>query len=78
MTMKQIIIVGVLTLLLSAFFVDQAFAQAKGGIAGNGTNAGVGGNGGVGTSGGTANGKHGTDASGQVGGNTTGDTGEED
>jgi hypothetical protein len=73
MTMIQIIIVGVLALVLSGFFVDQAFAQANGGIGGNGTNGGVGGNGATGGS--AASGKHGTNANGHNGEGTMGSTG---
>ena len=65
--MKQIIFSVVAALLLSGFFVEQAFAQmtgTNGGIAGGGTKGGVGGNGGNGTSGKTINGKNGTDANG--------------
>jgi hypothetical protein len=66
--MKQIIIGTVIALLLSAFFVEQAFAMtgANGGIGGGGTKGGAGGNGGNGTNGKTINGKNGTDASGQT------------
>lgn len=65
--MKQIIFSVVAALLLSGFFVEQAFAQmtgTNGGIARGGTKGGVGGNGGNGTSGKTINGKNGTDATG--------------
>ena len=79
--MKQIIVGSVLALLLSGFFVEQAFAQpnggtagngTNGGIAGNGTNGGIGGNGGAGTIGSTINGKHGTNANGHNGEGATG------
>jgi hypothetical protein len=65
--MKQIILGTVIALVLSGFFVEQAFAQVNGtngGIAGGGTKGGVGGNGGNGTSGKTINGKTGIDANG--------------
>jgi hypothetical protein len=65
--MKQIILGTVIALVLSGFFVEQAFAQANGtngGIGGGGTKGGVGGNGGNGTSGKTINGKNGIDANG--------------
>jgi hypothetical protein len=74
--MKQIIIGTVIALLLSGFFVDQAFGQVNGtngGIAGGGTKGGIGGNGGNGTSGKTINGKNGIDANGHsLAGATTG------
>ena len=68
--MKQIIFGTVIALLLSAFFVQQAFAQVngtnggKGGNGEDGTKAGIGGNGGIGTSG-AINGKNGTSANGR-------------
>ncbi len=66
--MKQIIFGTVIALVLSGFFVEQAFAAqvngTNGGIAGGGTKGGVGGNGGNGTSGKTINGKNGIDANG--------------
>jgi hypothetical protein len=64
--MKQIIFGAVIVLLLSAFFVEQAFAQvigSNGGIGGSGT-TGKGANGGVSTNGNTTNGKNGTSANG--------------
>jgi hypothetical protein len=74
--MKQIIFGTVIALLLSGFFVEEAFAQVNGtngGIAGGGTKGGVGGNGGNGTSGKTINGKNGIDANGHsLGGATNG------
>jgi hypothetical protein len=72
--MKQIIFGAVMALLLSGFFVEQAFAQVNGtngGIAGGGTKGGVAGNGGIGTSGKTINGKNGTSANGHGIGGTT-------
>lgn len=72
MIMKQIIFGTVIALLLSGFFVEQAFAQVNGtngGMAGGGTKA-VGGNGGIGTSGSTINGKNGTSANGHSVGGT--------
>jgi hypothetical protein len=71
--MKQIIFSVLAALLLSGFFVEQAFAQGhsvtgtNGGIAGDGTKGGVGGTGGNGTSGNTINGNNGTDANGHSG-----------
>jgi hypothetical protein len=65
--MKQIIFGTVIALLLSGFFVEQAFAQVNGtngGKGGNGQDAIKGGNGGIGTSGSTINGKNGTSANG--------------
>jgi hypothetical protein len=65
--MKQIIFGTIVALLLSGFFVEQAFAQVtgtNGGVAGGGTKGGVGGNRGIGTSGKTINGKNGTNANG--------------
>jgi len=67
MTMKEIIIGSLLALLVSGFFVEQAFAQVtgtNGGIAGGGTNGAAGGNGGAGTSGNTTgtSGKNGANA----------------
>ncbi|HYA84548.1 MAG TPA: hypothetical protein VEH06_14040 [Candidatus Bathyarchaeia archaeon] len=67
--MKQIIFGTIVALLLSGFFVEQAFAQVtgtNGGVAGGGTKGGVGGNGGIGTSGKTINGKNGTSANGNM------------
>jgi hypothetical protein len=64
--MKQIIFGAVITLLLSGFFLEQAFAQvmgSNGGIGGSGT-TGKGTNGGVSTNGNTTNGKTGTNANG--------------
>jgi hypothetical protein len=64
---KQIIFGTIVALLLSGFFVEQAFAQVtgtNGGVAGGGTKGGIGGNGGIGTSGKTINGKNGTNANG--------------
>ena len=64
--MKQIIFGGVIALLLSGFFVDQAFAQligSNGGIGGSGT-TGKGANGGISTNGNATNGKNGTSANG--------------
>ena len=75
MTMKEIIIGSLLALLVSGFFVEQAFAQVTGtndGIAGGGTNGGAGGNGGVSTSGNTTDGKNDANANGHSIGNTTG------
>jgi hypothetical protein len=63
--MKQIIF-GAVILLLSGFFVEQAFAQvigSNGWIGGSGT-TGNGTNGGVSTNGNTTNGKNGTSANG--------------
>ncbi|MGA9151056.1 MAG: lipoprotein [Candidatus Nitrosopolaris sp.] len=65
--MKQIIFGAVITLLLSGFFVEQAFAQINGANGGKGedaTKGGVDGNGGIGTSGKTINGNNGTSANG--------------
>ena len=65
--MKQIIFGAVIALLLSGFFVEQAFAQingANGGKGEDGTKGGIGGNGGIGTSGKTINGKNDTSANG--------------
>jgi hypothetical protein len=68
--MKQIIFGTVIALLLSGFFVEQAFAQVngtnggKGGNGEDGTKGGIGGNGGIGTSGSAINGKNGTSANG--------------
>jgi hypothetical protein len=65
--MKQIIFGTVIALLLSGFFVEQAFAQingANGGKGEDGAKGGLGGNGGIGTSGKTINGKNGTSANG--------------
>jgi hypothetical protein len=65
--MKQIIFGTVIALLLSGFFVEQAFGQingTNGGVAGGGTKGGVGGNGGNSTIGKTINGKNGVDANG--------------
>jgi hypothetical protein len=75
MTMKEIIIGSLLALLVSGFFVEQAFAEVtgtNGGIAGGGTNGAAGGNGGVSTSGNTTNGKNGANENGDSIGNTTG------
>jgi hypothetical protein len=52
--MKQIIFGAVIALLLSGFFVEQAFAQingTNGGKGEDGTKGGIGGNGGIWTSG---------------------------
>ncbi|MGC2680860.1 MAG: hypothetical protein WA323_03260 [Candidatus Nitrosopolaris sp.] len=67
--MKQIIFSIVAALLLSGFFVEQAFALqgTNGGKAGDGTKGGVGVNGGNGISGKTLNGKNGTNANGHGG-----------
>jgi hypothetical protein len=65
--MKQIILGAVVALLLSGFFVEEAFAQingTNGGKGEDGAKGGVGGNGGIGTSGKTINGKNGTNANG--------------
>jgi hypothetical protein len=67
--MKQVIIGTIVALLLSGFFIEQAFAQVtgtNGGIAGGGTKGGIGDNGGIGTSGKTINGKNGTNANGNI------------
>jgi hypothetical protein len=80
MTMKEIIIGSLLALLVSGFFVEQAFAQVtgtNGGIAGGGISGAAGGNAGVSTSGNTTSGKNGTNANGQSIGNTTGVPGED-
>ena len=81
MTMREVIIGSLLALLVSGFFVEQAFAQEKtgtnGGIAGGGTNGAAGGNGGAGTSGNTTNGKNGANANGDSLGNTTSIRGED-
>jgi hypothetical protein len=64
--MKQIIFGAVIALLLSGFFVEQAFAQVTGSngrIGGSGT-TGTATNGGVSTNGNTTNGKNGTSANG--------------
>jgi hypothetical protein len=57
----------VIALLLSGFFVEQAFAQANGtngGKGADGTKGGIGGSGGIGISGSAINGKNGTSANG--------------
>ena len=64
--MKQIIFGAVIALLLSGFFLEQAFAQvigSNGGIGGSGT-PGKATSGGVSTNGNTTNGKNGTSANG--------------
>ncbi|HYA83334.1 MAG TPA: hypothetical protein VEH06_07785 [Candidatus Bathyarchaeia archaeon] len=64
--MKQIIFGAVIAILLSGFFVEQAFAQAigsNGGMGGSGT-TGTATNGGVSANGNTTNGKNGTSANG--------------
>jgi hypothetical protein len=64
--MKQIFFGAVIALLLSGFFVEQAFAQvtgSNGGIGGSGT-TGTATNGGVSANGNTTNGKNGTSANG--------------
>jgi hypothetical protein len=63
--MKQIIFGAVIALILSGFFVEEAFAQvgSNGGIGGSGT-TGSATNGGVSTNGNTTNGKNGTSANG--------------
>ena len=78
--MREVIIGSLLALLVSGFFVEQAFAQVtgtNGGIAGGGTNGAAGGNGGAGTSGNTTNGKNGANANGDSLGNTTSIRGED-
>jgi hypothetical protein len=65
--MKQIIFGTIVSLLLSGFFVEQAFAQVtgtNGGVAAGGTKGGVGGSGGISTSGKAINGQNGTNAKG--------------
>jgi hypothetical protein len=76
--MKQIIFGAVIALLLSGFFVEQAFAQingTNGGKGEDGAKGGIGGNGGIGTSGKTINGENGTSANGHgiVGTTNSGD-----
>lgn len=66
--MKQIIFGTVIALLLSGFFVEQAFAQVNGANGGKGE-AGTSGKGGIGGIGSTINGKNGTSANGHSVGN---------
>ena len=76
--MKQIIFGTVIALLLSGFFVEQAFAQVNGANGGKGE-AGIGGKGGIGGTGGigsTINSKNGTSANGHSGGNVVSGSGD--
>jgi len=76
--MKQIIFGTLIALLLSGFFVEQAFAQVNGksgakGEVGTGGKGGIGGSGGIGN---TINGKNGTNANGHSAGDAVSGSGE--
>lgn len=76
--MNQIIFGTVIALLLSAFFIEQAFAQVNGanggkGEAGTGGKGGIGGTGGIGS---TINGKNGTSTNGHSVGNVISGSGD--